>query len=146
GRDGFAVDVAGGAVDGDIVALVVGLAAEGKVLCVIVDVDFAAAGNAAGTHATSNNRCVGGHAAADGQDALSNLHAFDVLRGGLAADQNDLLALLGPLFCVLSREDDLAASCARGSRQALANDGRLLQGVRVELRMQQSVELLRLYA
>ena len=34
---------------------------------------IAAAGNTAGTHATCNNSCVAGHAAADGQD-LSLIH------------------------------------------------------------------------
>ena len=81
----LAVDVAGGAVDGDVVALVVVLAAEGEVLlassCIV---DLAAAGDAAGAHAAGNNGGVGGHAAADGQDALGGSHALDVLGGGLA--------------------------------------------------------------
>ncbi len=40
-------------------------------LAIFVHVDVAAAGDAAGAHAAGNNGRVGGHAAADGQDALA---------------------------------------------------------------------------
>ena len=51
-------------------------------------------------------------------------HALDVLGRGLQADQNDLLALLGPLLGVLGGEDDLAAGSAGRGGQALADRGR----------------------
>ena len=71
-------------------------------------------------------------AAADGQDALRRHgHALDVLRGGLAADENDLFAAVGPLLGVLGGEDDLAAGSARRGGQALADQlGGLEPGVR----------------
>ena len=64
------VDVAGGAVDGDIVALVEDLAGEGEALVLLVHLDLAAAGDAALAHAAGHDGRVGGHAAADCQDAL----------------------------------------------------------------------------
>ena len=87
-----------------------------------------------------------GHAAANGQNALRGDHAFDVLRRGLQANQNDLVALLGPLLGVLSGEYDLAARSARGRGEALADGLGGLQRLRVEHRMQQGIQLLRLYA
>ena len=114
GCDLLAVDVAGGAVDGDPIALDELVAVDLEGLSLFVDLDLvvvAAAGDAAGAHTTSNNGCVAGHAAADSQDALRNLHTDDVLRRGLQTDQNDLLHLAGLdlLLCFLSSEDDLAA-------------------------------------
>ena len=120
-------------------------------LSLFVDLDLvvvAAAGDAAGAHTTSNNGCVAGHAAADGQDALRNLHTDDVLRRGLQTDQNDLLHLAGLdlLLCFLSSEDDLAAGGTGRSCQTLADDLGCLQGSGVELGMQQGIQLLGLHA
>ncbi len=146
GGDRLAVDVAGGAVDGDVVALVEGLSAQGEYFLLLVDINFAAAGHAAGAHAARDNRRVGGHAAANGQDALRDRHTLDILGGGFTANQDDLLALLGPLFGILSGEDDLAAGSARGSGEALADDLGGLHLGGVKLGMQQGVELLGLDA
>ena len=146
GRNGLGIDVAGGAVDGNVVAFLDGQAGERELLVGIVDNDVAAAGDAAGAHAAGHNGRVGGHAAANGQDALCNSHALDVLRRGLETDENDLLAVFMPGLRVLSGEHDLAAGSAGGGSQALADDLGLLHGLGIELRVQQSVELLRLHA
>src|SRR5699024_2614143 len=90
----LSVDVAGGAVDGDPVAADKLVAVDLEGLGLLVDLDvvvIAAAGDAAGAHTTGNDSSVAGHAAADGQDALRNLHADDILGRGLQTDQNDLL-------------------------------------------------------
>ena len=147
GGDGFAVDAAGGAVQRDPVALTVGLAAQGELLLIIVYVDLAAAGNAAGAHAAGYCGGVAGHTAAHGQDALCNHHALDVLGGGLQTNEDDLLhgAAFHGVLGVLGGEYHLAAGSAGGGSQTLADHFGLLHGVSVELGMQQAVQLLRLY-
>ena len=134
------IDVAGGAVQGDPVALHIGLASQLELLVLFVHLDLTAAGDAALAHAAGHNGGVRGHAAADGQDALSGLHALDVLGRGLQADQDDLLAPLGPSLGVLSGKDDLTRGSAGGSAQSLTHDGGLLQGHSVKLGMQQGVQ------
>ena len=145
---GLAVDVARGAVDGDPVALVVGLAGKREAFFVVIYDDIAAAGHAAGTHTAGHNGRVAGHAAAHRQDALRHGHAFDVLGAGLQTDQNDLLhlAAFNSLFGFVGGEHHLAAGGARRGGQALADDGGGLQRGRVKLRMQQAVQLLGLHA
>ena len=120
-------------------------------LSLLVDLDLvvvAAAGNTAGAHTTSNNGCVAGHAAADGQDALRDLHAHDILGAGLQTHQNDLLHLAGldHLLCFLSSKDDLAAGRTGRSCQTLADDLCSLQSSSIELGMQQGIQLLGLHA
>ena len=127
GCDLLAVDVAGGAVDGDPVALDELVSVDLEGLCLFIDlhvVVIAAAGDAAGAHAAGNNGCVAGHAAADRQDALRDLHTDDVFGRGLQTDQNDLLHLAGLdlLLCLFRSEDDLAAGGTGRSCQALADD------------------------
>ena len=101
------------------VALDEGLAGQDELLVLLVHVDLGAAGDAAGAHAAGDDRRVGGHAAADGQDALRGLHALDVLGRGLQANQNDLLALCSPFLGVLGGEDDAAAGSSGRSGQRL---------------------------
>ena len=75
-----------------------------------------------------------------GQDTLGSLHAGQVVRGGLPADQDDLAAILDSLDGVGGGEDNLAHGSAGGSVHALGND--VILGVLVELRVQELVELL----
>ena len=141
GGDGLAVDVAGGAVQGDPVALLVGLAVQLELLVLLVHLDGAAAGHAAGAHAPGHHGGVGGHAAPDGEDALGGHHALDVLGGGLQPDQTDLLAPGGPLLGVVSGKDDLAAGGAGGGGQCGGDGGGLLQRVGVKLGVEQGVQV-----
>ncbi len=141
GGDDAVVDVAGGAVDGDAVALVEGLAGQRELLVFLVHDDVAAAGNAALAHAAGHHGRVGGHAAADGEDALRGLHAGDVLGRGLQTDQDHLLAPGLPFLGVGSGEDHLAAGSAGRSAQALAQGRCGLQGLGVKLGMQQGVQI-----
>src|SRR5699024_5307610 len=112
GGDGLAVDVAGGAVQGDPVALMIVLAGQSKLLALVVHHDVAAAGHAAGAHTAGHHGGVGGHAAPDGEDTLGDLHTLDVLGGGLKTDQDDLLATGVPLLGVLGGKDHAAAGGA----------------------------------
>ena len=84
---------------------------------------------------------MGGHTAADGQDALRRLHTGDILRGGLQTNQHDLLAGSLPCLSRLGGEHDLTASRAGGSTQT-ASDGRSrLQRLGVELRVQERIQV-----
>ena len=151
GSDLAFVDVAGRAINAHPVTLMEGVAVNGDNLCIVIDsniVIIAAAGNTAGTHATCNNSCVAGHAAADGQDALRNLHADDIFGAGFQTNQNDLLPsfVLDLLFSIFSAEDNATAGRSRRSGQALADCFSSLQGSSVKLRVQQGIQLLGLNA
>ena len=84
---------------------------------------------------------MGGHTAANGQDALGGLHALDILRRGLQTNQNHLLAAGSPFLGVLSGVHDLAAGSAGRGGQSLAHGGGGLQGLGVELGVQQGVQI-----
>ena len=107
-------DAAGGAVEREPVALLVGVALDAEFLGVFVDDAIARAGHAALAHAAGDNSSVRRHAAARGENAVGNFHAGDVFRCGFAADQNDrlVIALLVVLHGIFSSEDDLADSRA----------------------------------
>ena len=122
----------------------VGLACQLELLVLLVHLDVAAAGYAAGTHTTSNNGCVGGHTATNGQDTLRYLHTCDILRRSLQTNQNYLLALSSPLLSVVCCEHDLTASSSRRSAQTLAYRCSSLQSLSVELRVEQCVEVSRI--
>ena len=137
-RDGADEDLAGGAVQGDRLAGADELAAGGQHLAVVVDADAAGAGDAGPPHAAGDHRGVAGHAAAGGQDALGGVHAVDVFRAGLDADQDDRLALGGAGFGLVGAEHHGAAGRARAGRQALAQQG--ARRFRVQHRVQQLVQ------
>ena len=140
-RDDAVIDVTGGAVDGDEIALMEGLAGEGELLVLLVHDYLGAAGDAAGTHAACNNCCMAGHTAADSQDTLRGLHAGDVLGRGLKTDKDDLLASCLPSLGVVGGEDYLTASCAGGSAETLADRSSGLECLCVELGMEKGVEV-----
>ena len=135
-------DVAGGAVDGDDVALVehdVG-AGDGDLLGLGVDLQGLGAADAGGAHATGDDGGVAGLATVAGQDALGGDHALEVVRRGLPAHEDAGLVLVGAVDGLLGGEDDLAHGGARGGVHALGED--LEVGLGVELRVQELVELL----
>ena len=146
GRDQAVIDGARGAVQRNAVALFEHFAREGELLVLLVHLDVAAAGDAAGTHAARDDRRMRRLSAADGEDALRILHAFDVLRRGLEADENDLFAFLALFDCIFRREDDGTRGSAGRGRDALADDVffvRFLESLGIELRVQQHVKRLR---
>ena len=142
GVEALTVDVAGGAVQADPVALLVGLAAQGELLVGLVHDDVAAAGHAAGAHAAGHHGGVAGHAAPDGEDAPCKVHALDVLGAGLQADQDDLVALFHPLHHVVSGEHHLAGGGAGGGGQAVADGGHPVQLLLGEGGVQEAVQAL----
>ena len=145
-RDSAEVNIAGRAVERNNVAFLGNRAvSERDGLVLFGNLDAVYAGNTAGAHAACNNGCVRGHAAASGHDALGNCHAVDVLRRGLLTDQNDLEAGLVCLCSSVSGEVNRAAGSTGRCRQAGGDRGSGLQCFRIEGRMQQCVELLRLY-
>ena len=91
GGDQAVIDVARGAVQGERVALFEHFARKGELLVLLVHLDVAAAGDAAGTHAARNDRRVRSLSAAHRQNALRELHALDILGRGLETDKNDFL-------------------------------------------------------
>ena len=86
-----------------------------------------------------------GHAASDGENALCGLHALDILRGGLKSYENNLFASVVPSLCVLSGENDLAAGSAGRCTEALAHGSGCLECGSVKLRVEQGVEVSRVY-
>ena len=144
GRDAFAVDVAGGAVEGNDVALFIYFAVHGELLVLFVHLDVAAAGNTAGAHAARNDSRVRGHTAAHGQNALRIVHTFDVFGGSFQTDEDDLFALLALFDGVFRGEHDLAAGSAGGCGQSLRDGRGFFERGGVELRVQERVERFRI--
>ena len=144
GGDDAVVDVAGGSVDGDPVALAERLAAENELLVLLVHLDFLAAGDAALAHAARNDGRMARHAAADGEDALRCLHALDILGARLKTHQNNLLSTSLPSLRVISREYNLSARRARRRWQTASLRCSALEGYGIELRMEKRIEIARL--
>ena len=126
GRDNSVVDIAGGAVDGDRITLVVFFACQRELLVLLIHCDVTASGYTAGTHTARHNGCMACHTAADCQDTLGCLHTGDILRRGLKTYQHDFLAFFVPLNRILRRENDLSAGSTRRSAKALSNRSRSL--------------------
>ncbi len=109
-------DLAGGAVEGDGVAGVDGVAAGTDGLGVVIDGEAPCPGDAGPAHAAGDDGGVAGHAAAGGDDAAGGVHAVDVLGAGLDAHQDDGFALGGAGFGLVGAEHDGAARRRRGWR------------------------------
>ena len=86
---------------------------------------------------------MGSHTTAGGQDTSGSTHAFDILRGSLLTDEDDILSTGIGGHGSLGSEDDRADGSTRGSGQALRQDGGLLLGSRIEDRVQDLIQLAR---
>ena len=106
-------DLAGGAVEGQPVALVKLNAAQQEPPVLLVDHQLGAARHARLAPAARDNRRVARHTPAGGEDTLRRVHAAHVLRGGLHAHQNALLTLRVELLRGLGVEDHLPDGGAR---------------------------------
>ena len=144
--DSAFVNETGGSVDGEDVAFVIDLIADGNGLGFFVDNDFGSAGNAAFTHGTSDDCGVGSHAATRGEDSFGIDHADDVFRRGFGADEDDFLASVVPLFALISSEDDGTGPGTGGGRETVNNSIMSLEVGGIKGRVEQVVELLRLDA
>ena len=103
------VDRAGRAVDGDHVAFGDDDAVRGgEAAATDVDLELVGAADAGLAHAAGDHGGVAGLAAPAGQDAARGDHAVQVVGVGLAAHQDDVLALVGQLHRARGVEDDLA--------------------------------------
>ena len=69
-----------------------------------------------------DHRRVAGHASRAGENAFGNVHAADVGRLGLSADEDDRLTGGDALLGFFSGEGDLADGRARRGRQALGEN------------------------
>ena len=141
GGDDSIVNVTGGAVDAQPVTFMIGLASKNELLVFFIHIDRGATGYAAGTHAAGNNCSVRGHTAANGQNTLSCLHAFNIFGRGFKTDQDNLLAAGLPVLCILCGEYDLTASRAGGSRKSFCNGQSRFKSLGVKLGMEQCVEV-----
>lgn len=132
--------LAGGAVQGDDIPLLDHLPLGGGELAPgVIDLDVAAAGNAALAHAPCDHRRVGGHAAAGREDPLGRVHAVDVLGARLDPDQDHLEPQAGGSLGLVRGEDHLAAGRSGGGGKALGDDPFL--GLGIKGRMEELVEL-----
>ena len=146
GADLTVVNLAGGAVERNPVALAPGLAVDAELARLVVHVHRTGAADAALAHAARDHRRVRGHAAACGEDALGHAHAAQVLGRGLLPHQNHGLARLGPFLGLVGKEDHLPGGRAGTRRQAARNHGGRLLRRRVEDRVQQVVQAVRAHA
>ena len=64
---------------------------------------------------------MGGHASLGREKPDGRVHAMDVVRAGLAADEDRALTALLHLHRAFRRERDLASCRARSRRQSLAD-------------------------
>ncbi len=98
---------------------------------IVFDLDVGAAHDAALAPASGNQRSVRGHAALGGQNGLGLVHAVDVFRRGLLANENHFLAAGGPLDRSLRRKDHAAFGASGAGGKALGNRrrGSLRRGV-----------------
>ena len=138
------VDIAGGAVDGDQVALADGVPADKGLAHLHVDVDALGAGDTGFAHAPRDHRGVRRLAAAGCQDALGGKKTVDVFRLGLLAQQDDALSSAPLLFGAVGIEDRVSDCRAGRGRQAARH--RCMRHGRVQPREQQLLEHIRLDA
>ncbi len=87
-----------------------------------------------------------GHTAAHCKDALCHGHTTEVFRRCFDTDKDNFLFLFSPCLCIIGKENNLAAGCARRCGETLGNDEGALEGGFVEYRVEQLVEFLRLHA
>ena len=142
-------NLAGGSIERQPVAFRQGdgLAVDGDAdfLLRFADGDFLGAGHAGRSHAAADHRRVAGHAAARGENALGHFHAVNIVGHGLFAHQDDG-SLGGLLDGIVGVEHDGSHRSSRRGRQTLGQQRKLLLRFRIEHRMQQLVELLRIDA
>ena len=143
--DGFGLaqhHLAPGAIEGNDVAGVDGLAARRQGLRVVVDPDLTGARHTGPAHAEGHHRRVARHNAPRCQDAGGRMHTADVFRAGFDPNQDDLVALGRHGLGICGIESDLARGRAGGSRQPPRQQDPIGRGI--QHRVQQLVQLSRL--
>ena len=125
-------------VDGDDVAGLEGARADAHGAAAVVDADGAAAGDAGLAHAARHHGGVRGHAAPGGQNAFRGVHAVNVFRAGLDADQDDGAAVGLQLGGFIRRKHDLAGR--RTGRRRQAGRDHVALGLGIDGRVQQLIQ------
>jgi hypothetical protein len=72
---------------------------------------------------------MGSHAALCGKNTLGCVHALDVLGACLATHEDDVLAICGPCFGVVSREDDETCGGTGARGKTLRDDVTIRCGI-----------------
>ena len=112
-RNDALIDISGSSVDGNVVSLMEGLSAEGKLLVCLIHDNIAKTGYTAGSHTTCHYGSVRSHTATNGQDTLCTLHTRNIFRRSLKTYQNDLLSSFMPSYGIVCGEYHLTASSSR---------------------------------
>ncbi len=141
GLDLARVNEAGGAVDGEEVAFLEDLAVDGGGLRIVVDDDAGGAADADLAHLAGNEGGVRGDTTASGEDTLGGNHAAEIFRGGLDANEENLLALFSGEDGAVGVEVDLAGGGAGAGGKAGGDDLGLLHFGEIEDRGEQLFEL-----
>ena len=115
-RQGSSEHLAGGAVQGDGIALLDDGVANREGPGLVVDLDAARPGDARFAHATGDDGCVRGHAAVGSEYALGLQHAVDVVGGRLETDEDDAITGSAPIGSYVGVEDGLTDGSTRGGR------------------------------
>ncbi len=134
--------VAGPSVDRDDVPLAELVLTDLDGACLVVDREALAAGDARLAFPASYHGRVGGHTAVRREDALRHAHSVVVVRGGLPADEDDVLAGLAPLLRGIGIEHDRTRRGAGGRVESSRRD--LDLRLRVDHGMEELVELARI--
>ena len=115
-----------------------------SLFCLGVNLECVNAANTGSTHATSDNSCMRSLAAMGGKNAFSSNHASKIVGSGFPTNQNGLATFLSSLYGIVGGEYSFTNSSTRRSVEALGNY--IVVSLGIELRMQQLIELLRVYA
>ena len=135
------VDLSCRTIQGNVISLMECMSAKFKYLSFFVNLNLAAAGYTAGTHAACNNCCMAGHTAADSQDTLRSVHTLNILWGCLQTNQDNSLAsaALAGILSLVSCKVYLTSCSARRCRKRASDYFAGLQCFRYKGWMQQLI-------
>ena len=137
------INITGSTVKGYHISFMILFSCQRKFLICLIHIDGRTARYAACSHSSCYNCRMTRHTASYGQDTLCHLHAFDIFRRSFQTYQHDFLASCRPCFCIFCRKHDFSASCTRRCCQCFCNRFCTLESIRIELRMQQRIQISR---
>ena len=144
-RSGFdlsVIDLAGCAIDREVISLVVGAVADLERLVVVIDVERAGAANADFAHLAGDEGGMRADAAARGEDAFGRDHAAQVFGRSLDAHEEDHFTFVGGFDATFGIEVDFAGGRAGTGGEPFGNDLGRFDRVAVEDGSEDLVELL----
>ena len=98
------VNRSGGTVQADPVAFFDGDAVDSHLAGFVVDIDFAATGYTACSHATGNHGSVAGHTAPGSENTLGYMHTANIFGAGFDTAEDHGFTVLAPNFGIFSRK------------------------------------------